>query len=89
MKYSDKNEYNLKIEEQQTFINSKLKEYNSGINKLNFELEDLSFIIVKKSVEISEIYSVLKRKYGEKSINNRVESGDLSILSYDKIFHNI
>jgi hypothetical protein len=79
-------EHQKNIVEFETFIEGKKKQYES--KKLGFELDDIKFIVVKESNEITRIFLVLYNKYGKDKVLERIEKGDLLVSSYELIFNN-
>lgn len=56
---------------------------------LNFELEDLKFIIVKNKKQKKTIINILATKFTEKQVLNQIINGELDILSRDSIWNNL
>lgn len=88
-KFSDRKEFEAAQKLNFAFIEEKKVHYSKEDQKLKFELEDLKFIIVKEKSEIKTIYDLLYKKFDLESVNERIQKGDLSILSFDTIFHNL
>jgi hypothetical protein len=78
--------YKQEIEEHKEFILEKEAYYQN--EKLTFELDDLKFIIVKKTNEIERIFDVLFSKYSKESVIDRIQKGHLLVSSYELIFNN-
>jgi hypothetical protein len=68
-------------------INQEIKPHRKDI-VLNFELNDLTNIIVNNKSEINLIYDILYKKFGNDKIDEAIKKGDLSINSIENISNN-
>jgi len=58
-------------------------------NPLSFKLDDINFVVTKNSAEIPTIVDTLNSKFTEEAISNRIKSGNLLVLSLEKIWNNL
>lgn len=58
-------------------------------NPLEFQIEDISYIVVKEKNDIPIIFKTLEQKFTFEIVNKKIVNGDLTILSMDKILHDL
>lgn len=58
-------------------------------NPLLFKLEDINFVITEFIHEIPTIFDALNSKFTEEAVSNQVKSGNLLVLSLEKIWNNL
>lgn len=56
---------------------------------LNFELNDLKYVIVEKKIQKKIIYDMLFKKFEKDNIMDKIMNGELDILSRDTIWNNL
>lgn len=83
------NEKNLKKPNKDFIEFEKKKKPHFRTNTLSFELEDISFIIVKEQSEVKKIFNVLEKRYTTKRILSNITNGSLVILSMDNIWNDL
>lgn len=79
-------EHTNNVQKFNSFIKEKKKHYEEV--RLEFELEDIKFIIVKETNETERIFQALYTKYGKDKVLERIEKGHLLVSSYELIFNN-
>ncbi|MEQ3661297.1 MAG: hypothetical protein ABNG96_01280, partial [Flavobacterium sp.] len=68
-------------------ISKELKPHRRDI-VLNFDLDDISNIIVNYKNEINIIYDILHEKFGKEEVDKSIKKGNLSINSFENISNN-
>ena len=70
----------------------KHKPYNKPYTEkpvLNFNLNDIKFIIVDKPSQKKIIYKILFKKFGKEEVLKEIIKGNLDILARESIWHNL
>lgn len=57
--------------------------------RLDFDLEDIEFIMVKKNSEIKSVLQVLQTRFSKVRVQNSIENGDLTVFSFEKLYNSL
>jgi hypothetical protein len=67
------------------FSKSKKPHITDNNFTLRFELEDIKYIIVSKNEEVEDVIKILKNKYKDNEVNERLNNGKLNIISREAL----
>lgn len=65
-----------------------VKPYTKNV-VLEFELDNLKFIIVNKKQQKNIIYQLLFKRFGKDTVMDKIVKGEIDILSRDMIWNNL